>query len=187
MEGQGSKLLATLLHMCFQVGFSTILLGQNSLVLQINLSTPETKTVTAVTRGGWETLGTVDPALSSKHVCPLEHLGPLIAHTLPSFSPLVPRTQGMASLTGSKARTVHTEAAESDARLSHFVGWFRKHKAFLPLWGKSLPAIWVPPEGAMLFSIFVGSSEQSPAESHSFSVSVLSTYGMPGLGYTAMS
>lgn len=66
MEGQGSKLLATLLHMCFQVGFSTILLGQNSLVLQINLSTPETKTVTAVTRGGWETLGTVDPALSSK-------------------------------------------------------------------------------------------------------------------------
>lgn len=48
VEGQGSKLLATLLLVCCQAGFHRPI-GLSS--LQSNLSTPEPKTVTAVTMG----------------------------------------------------------------------------------------------------------------------------------------
>lgn len=123
-EGQGSKLLATLLLMCCQAGYHHPI-GLSSLVLQSNLSTPETKTATTVTMGleALRMAGTCWGAGGSApwKTCTLPYL----------YFPLVPGALKMGGPTCSQARAACTEDAEPGSRLGCFTGWFWKHMVLL--------------------------------------------------------
>lgn len=115
VEGQSSKLLATLLLLCCQAG-SHHPTGLRSLVLQSNLNTLKTKTVTAVTMG----LGALRMAGTRRGA---GESAPWKTYTLPSlFFPLVPGALGMDGPTCSQARAACAEDAEPGSGLGCFAG-----------------------------------------------------------------
>lgn len=86
------ELLAALLHVYYQAGFHH-LTRLNSLALQTNLLTPDTKAVKTVTHGDFEN----SRHLTEEQVCllPGRFKTPRYLHSSFLFFPLVPGTLGM--------------------------------------------------------------------------------------------